>query len=71
MDQWPDAACQWRPDLNLLNPRHISRWGLAALEPEDADAGEVAQAIIDVVRMPFGSRPFRRIGLEDLLKPAM
>ena len=71
--------------------------GLAALEPEDADVGEVAQAIVDVVRMPFGSRPFRvhidpsddgceivngvadrvrtelfrRIGLEDLLKPAM
>lgn len=71
--------------------------GLAALEPEDADVGDVAQAIVDVVRMPFGSRPFRvhidpsddgceivngvadrvrtelfrRIGLEDLLKPAM
>lgn len=71
--------------------------GLAALEPEDADVGEVAQAIVDVIRMPFGSRPFRvhidpsedgceivngvadrvraemfrRIGLEDLLKPAM
>jgi len=71
--------------------------GLAALEPEDADVGEVAQAIVDVVRMPFGTRPFRvhidpsedgceivngvadrvrtelfrRIGLEDLLKPAM
>lgn len=31
--------------------------GLAALEPVDADAGAVA--IIDVVAMPFGSRPFR------------
>lgn len=70
--------------------------GLAALEPVDADAGAVATAIVDVVGMPFGTRPFRthidpsqdgaeivngvadrvraelfrRIGLEDLLKPA-
>ncbi|PFH12292.1 NADP-dependent 3-hydroxy acid dehydrogenase YdfG [Collimonas sp. PA-H2] len=69
--------------------------GLAALEPADADAGAVAKAIVDVVGMPFGSRPFRthidpsqdgceivngvadrvrsemfrRIGLEDLLRP--
>lgn len=69
--------------------------GLAALEPADADAGSVAEAIVDVVGMPFGSRPFRthidpsqdgceivngvadrmrsemfrRIGLEDLLRP--
>ncbi|PZM10205.1 SDR family oxidoreductase [Rhizobium tubonense] len=69
--------------------------GLAALEPADADAGSVAVAIVDVVGMPFGTRPFRvhidpsqdgaeivngvadrvraemfrRIGLEDLLKP--
>ncbi|PZV39370.1 SDR family oxidoreductase [Mesorhizobium kowhaii] len=71
--------------------------GLASLEPADADAGEVAVAIIDVVSRPFGQRPFRvhvdpsqdgaeivngvadrvraemfrRIGLEDLLKPAV
>ncbi|MBO9709196.1 MAG: SDR family oxidoreductase [Caulobacter sp.] len=70
--------------------------GLAALEPADADAGEVAQAIVEVVQAPFGKRPFRvhvdpsrdgaeevngvadrvraemyrRIGLEDLLRPA-
>jgi NAD(P)-dependent dehydrogenase (short-subunit alcohol dehydrogenase family) len=69
--------------------------GLAALEPADADAASVAVAIVDIVDMPFGSRPFRthidpsedgaeivngvadrvraelfrRIGLEDLLKP--
>ena len=69
--------------------------GLASLEPADADAGSVAVAIVDVVNMPFGKRPFRihidpsedgaeivngvadrvrtelfrRIGLEDLLKP--
>ncbi len=33
--------------------------GLAALEPEDADAGDVAKAIVKVVGMPFGKRPFR------------
>ncbi len=71
--------------------------GLAALEPADADAGEVARAIARVVDTPFGQRPFRvhidpsqdgaevvngvadrvraemfrRIGLEDLLKPTV
>ncbi|THK34090.1 SDR family oxidoreductase [Ensifer sp. MPMI2T] len=71
--------------------------GLASLEPEDADASEVAVAIVDVVGKPFGKRPFRihidpsqdgaeivngvadrvraelfrRIGLEDLLKPTV
>ncbi|MBB3451782.1 NAD(P)-dependent dehydrogenase (short-subunit alcohol dehydrogenase family) [Rhizobium sp. BK313] len=69
--------------------------GLASLEPADADAASVAVAIVDVVNMPYGTRPFRthidpsedgaeivngvadrvraelfrRIGLEDLLKP--
>ena len=71
--------------------------GLAALEPADADAGEVAKAIAAVVDTEFGKRPFRvhidpsqdgaeivngvadrvraemyrRIGLEDLLRPAV
>ncbi len=71
--------------------------GLASLEPADADAESVATAIVDVVNMPFGKRPFRthidpsedgaeivngvadrvraeffrRIGIEDLLKPAI
>ena len=71
--------------------------GLASLEPADADASTVATAIVDVVGMPFGRRPFRvhidpsqdgaevvngvadrvraelfrRIGLEDLLAPAV
>jgi NAD(P)-dependent dehydrogenase (short-subunit alcohol dehydrogenase family) len=71
--------------------------GLAALEPADADAGEVAKAIAAVVDTDFGKRPFRvhidpsrdgaeevngvadrvraemyrRIGLEDLLRPAV
>ncbi|MFJ6323867.1 MULTISPECIES: SDR family oxidoreductase [unclassified Rhizobium] len=69
--------------------------GLASLEPADADATSVATAIVNVVDMPFGTRPFRthidpsedgaevvngvadrvraelfrRIGLEDLLRP--
>ncbi|MBV6754061.1 SDR family oxidoreductase [Pseudomonas chlororaphis] len=33
--------------------------GLAALEPADADVGEVARAIVEIVDMPHGSRPFR------------
>jgi NAD(P)-dependent dehydrogenase (short-subunit alcohol dehydrogenase family) len=71
--------------------------GLAAPEPADADAGEVAKAIAAVVDTEFGKRPFRvhidpsqdgaevvngvadrvraemyrRIGLEDLLSPAV
>lgn len=34
--------------------------GLAALEPEDADVADVARAIVDIVGMPVGRRPFRR-----------
>jgi NAD(P)-dependent dehydrogenase (short-subunit alcohol dehydrogenase family) len=33
--------------------------GLASLEPPDADAGSVAEAIVRVVDAPFGKRPFR------------
>ncbi|TCL06051.1 SDR family oxidoreductase [Sodalis ligni] len=33
--------------------------GLSALEPADADVAEVAKAIVSVVDMPFGTRPFR------------
>jgi NAD(P)-dependent dehydrogenase (short-subunit alcohol dehydrogenase family) len=33
--------------------------GLARLEPADADAGMVSQAIVDIVEAPFGKRPFR------------
>jgi NAD(P)-dependent dehydrogenase (short-subunit alcohol dehydrogenase family) len=69
---------------------------LAAIVPPDADVSKVADAIVKVVDMPFGKRPFRvhidptedganiafavsdrvrqellrRVGLEDLLKPA-
>jgi NAD(P)-dependent dehydrogenase (short-subunit alcohol dehydrogenase family) len=69
----------------------------AKIVPTDADAGAVADAIVKVVEMPFGKRPFRihidptqdgadvgfavldrlraemlhRVGLSDLLKPAV
>jgi NAD(P)-dependent dehydrogenase (short-subunit alcohol dehydrogenase family) len=33
--------------------------GLASLEPADADPAEVARAVVRVVHMPFGKRPFR------------
>jgi NAD(P)-dependent dehydrogenase (short-subunit alcohol dehydrogenase family) len=33
--------------------------GLASLEPADADAATVAEAIVRLVGMPFGKRPFR------------
>jgi len=33
--------------------------GLAALEPKDANPQGVADAIVKVVDMPFGQRPFR------------
>lgn len=33
--------------------------GLAALEPVDADASSVAEAVVNVVNAPFGKRPFR------------
>jgi NAD(P)-dependent dehydrogenase (short-subunit alcohol dehydrogenase family) len=33
--------------------------GLASLEPADADVGAVAEAIVRVVGLPFGKRPFR------------
>jgi NAD(P)-dependent dehydrogenase (short-subunit alcohol dehydrogenase family) len=37
----------------------IALKGLASLEPEDADVGAVAEAIVKVVGMPLGTRPFR------------
>lgn len=33
--------------------------GLASLEPADADVADVATAIVDLVDLPFGKRPFR------------
>ncbi len=32
---------------------------LASLEPADADPAEVARAIVDIVDLPHGKRPFR------------
>jgi NAD(P)-dependent dehydrogenase (short-subunit alcohol dehydrogenase family) len=37
----------------------IALKGLASLEPADADAATVADAVVAIVDMPFGSRPFR------------
>jgi NAD(P)-dependent dehydrogenase (short-subunit alcohol dehydrogenase family) len=37
----------------------VSLKGLAACEPADADVNDVAKAIVAVVGMPFGKRPFR------------
>jgi hypothetical protein len=33
--------------------------GLASLEPAETDPADVARAIVQVVHMPFGKRPFR------------
>ena len=38
---------------------HQALQGLAALEPADADVAEVARAIVEIVDMPHGRRPFR------------
>lgn len=37
----------------------IALKGLAALEPADADAAAVAEAVVKVIDTPFGKRPFR------------
>jgi NAD(P)-dependent dehydrogenase (short-subunit alcohol dehydrogenase family) len=47
-DQGPYAGL---PDLILK--------GIASLEPADADVSMVAEAIVKVVKTPFGRRPFR------------
>lgn len=44
------------PNANIPD---IALKGLAALEPADADPSTVADAIVKVVAMPFGKRPFR------------
>jgi NAD(P)-dependent dehydrogenase (short-subunit alcohol dehydrogenase family) len=49
--EYDDGPYAGLPDLALE--------GLAALEPADADAGTVAEAIVQVVDTPFGKRPFR------------
>lgn len=49
--EYADGPYKDVPDLSLK--------GLATLEPADADVGEVARAIVQVVDAPFGKRPFR------------
>ena len=44
------------PNANIPD---VALKGLAALEPADADPSTVADAIVKVVDMPFGKRPFR------------
>jgi NAD(P)-dependent dehydrogenase (short-subunit alcohol dehydrogenase family) len=44
---------EYGPLMEAVNPR------LSALLPEGADVGEVADAIVTVVDMPAGQRPFR------------
>ena len=44
------------PNANIPD---VALKGLAALEPADADPSTVADAIVEVVDMPFGKRPFR------------
>jgi NAD(P)-dependent dehydrogenase (short-subunit alcohol dehydrogenase family) len=44
------------PNANIPD---VALKGLAALEPADADPSTVADAIVKVVEMPFGKRPFR------------
>jgi NAD(P)-dependent dehydrogenase (short-subunit alcohol dehydrogenase family) len=51
LDEYANGPTADIPDVALK--------GLASLEPEDADAGTVAEAIVRVVAMPFGKRPFR------------
>jgi hypothetical protein len=48
------------PDYDVLYPNLMEQIGrrLAELAPADADAGDVAAAIVDV-EMPHGRRPFR------------
>jgi len=50
------AEYQAGPTADILE---IALKDLAALEPGDADAGTVADAIVRVVGTPFGKRPFR------------
>ena len=49
--EYADGPYKDVPDLSLK--------GLASLEPADADVAEVARAIVRIVDMPFGKRPFR------------
>jgi hypothetical protein len=43
----------------LRRTSSVKPWLLASLEPADADVSAVAEAIVRIVDMPFGRRPFR------------
>lgn len=47
----------WKGPYEGLDARILER--LAKLEPPDADAEAVATAIVDLVALPHGTRPFR------------
>lgn len=56
-------ADEARADVYAMGPTadipETALKGLTALEPADADASAVAEAIVKVVDAPFGKRPFR------------
>jgi NAD(P)-dependent dehydrogenase (short-subunit alcohol dehydrogenase family) len=55
-----DKACQSEYDQDpYAGVAAKALRGLAGLEPSEADVGEVAKAIVNVVDTPFGKRPFR------------
>ena len=49
---WPFEPANAQLTVQILK-------GMAALEPPDADAATVADTIVRIVGMPFGTRPFR------------
>lgn len=55
-DQWVLAQYEQGPYAGF--GEQIQQ-AFAAIVPSEADAGEVARAIVDVVGQPFGRRPFR------------
>ncbi len=55
-----DKACKSEyEDGPYAGVAQIALAGLAALEPADADAADVAKALVEVVKLPYGKRPFR------------
>ena len=49
----------YQTKLGIIGIANQIQKGLAAIEPPDADVAAVAAAIVKVVDMPFGKRPFR------------
>lgn len=54
-----ETVAQAYADGPYAGIEEVIQSGLKALEPADADAAAVAQAIVKVVDMPFGHRPLR------------